>query len=70
MWNGTIYKNKDFTDHFDVINVKPDEILGIVSVTVVFEKSPDKEYTFEIDEDMFESDKESIGKEILRQLSE
>lgn len=69
MWDGMIYFQKNrFTDHFDVVNVKPNELMGFVEVTVVFDAKPGKEYVFEIPEEDFEPDKEAIGKQIMMQL--
>lgn len=68
MWNGMFYKVGSIADHFDVVNIDKNEVLGIVSVTVIFEKSPGKEYVFDIDEADFEPDKEAIGREIVRQI--
>lgn len=71
MWDGLFVKSKaqDLARHFDVENVSADEVTGIVKVTVRFHKTPDKTYTFEIPEDRWEADKESIAKEILREIS-
>lgn len=70
MWNGALVPStrKSIAEHFDIINIKVDGVIGIAYVTVVFHNSPNKQYVFEIPEDRFESDKESIGEEILRQL--
>lgn len=70
MWNGVFSPSmqKNITDHFDVINIQADEVLGIVYVTIVFHRSPNQQYVFEIPEDRFEADKESIGEEVLKQL--
>jgi hypothetical protein len=69
MWDGMFFeKRSTFTDHFDVVNIQEDSVFGIVHVTVVFDKTPNKEYVFDILAEDFEPDKESIGEEILRQL--
>lgn len=68
-WDGAFYKARaDFTDHFDIVNINESSELGVVSVTVVFDVKPDKEYVFEIDADDFEADKVVIGNQILEQL--
>ena len=68
MWDGMFFKQGSITDHFDIVNIRHDEIFGIVYVTVVFDKTPGKEYVFEIDSDKFDADKTAIGEEIIRQL--
>lgn len=57
-------------DHFDVVGINYDEVLGMVYVRVEFYKSPGRDYMFEIEERKFRPDKESIAQEILRQLKE
>lgn len=55
-------------DHIDVVGIREVPALGIVEVKVTFDTSPDKEYTFEIDEEDFQSDKLHIVEEIDKQL--
>lgn len=67
MWDGT-FISKSITDHFDVVNIREDNVQDIVEVTIIFDASPDKEYVFLIDSERFRADKSWIGKEVLRQL--
>lgn len=59
----------EFADKFDVVNVRPLAGLGVVHVVIVFHDKPEKEYTFEIDEDDFRADKQHVADEIKRQMS-
>lgn len=70
MWDGAFAPSirKSISDHFDVVNIQHDEVIGMVYVTVVFANTPNKQYVFEIPEDKFQPDKEAIGEEVLRQL--
>ena len=72
MWDGAFAKSRaqELAEHFDVENVSVDEVIGMVSVTIRFHKSPDKAYVFEIPEEDWDADKEIIAKEILRELAE
>lgn len=72
MWDGVFAPTvkKSIADHFDIVNIKKDEVVGIVTVTVEFHKSPGKMYDFVIAEEDFDADKAKIGSEIARQLSE
>lgn len=70
-WNGSfadISKGR-FQDQFDIENAEFNEILGIWEVEVRFHKSPEKTYTFEIDEIVYNNSKAAVGREIKRQLS-
>lgn len=67
-WDGAFVKQGSFADRFDVIKTEHDEILDIYKVTVVFHKTPEKQYVFEIDADAYSTDKKRLATEILRQL--
>lgn len=58
----------EFAEKFDVHGVVESSLLGIVEVKIAFHANPEKEYTFEIDEEDYDPDKLSIAKEVLRQL--
>lgn len=67
-WDGVFAKKGSFADRFKVTDTVHNEVLGIYEVTVVFDKSPDKSYVFEIDEAHYSTDKKVLATEILRQL--
>lgn len=67
-WDGMFAKRGSFADRFDVKDVQHNEDLDLYSVTVVFKKSPDSEYTFEVKAENYSTDKQVLATEILRQL--
>lgn len=67
-WDGAFAKKGGFADRFKVIDTDHNEVLGIYEVTIIFDKSPDKSYVFEIDEAHYSTDKKVLATEILRQL--
>lgn len=67
-WNGAFVTKGSFADRFRVVDTEYDEVMGNYSVTVIFDKSPDKSYVFDIDEDKYSTDKKVLATEILRQL--
>jgi hypothetical protein len=67
-WNGVWVQKGAFKDRFDVKSTEFNEELNLYTVTVEFKKTPDKEYTFEIDADKYSTDKQTLATEILRQL--
>lgn len=67
-WDGAFVTKGSFADRFDVVKTEHDEILDIYKVTVVFKKTPEKQYIFEVDAEAYSTDKEILAKEILRQL--
>lgn len=71
-WGGAFapLRKGGIVDHFDVVGINYDEVLGMVYVRIEFYKTPGREYLFEIEEDKFQPDKESIAEEVLRQLKE
>ena len=67
-WNGAFAKKGSFADRFKVVDTEHDDVLGLYLVTVIFDKSPDKLYVFEIDDEKYSTDKAVLATEILRQL--
>lgn len=67
-WDGTFVTKGSFADKFDVVRTNYDEITEIYVVTVVFKKTPEKEYDFSITKDKYSTNKKILATEILRQL--
>lgn len=67
MWDG-VFAKRSVTEHFDIINIRREELTDVYFVTVEFYNYRQKQYVFEIPGERFSADKESIGKEIINQL--
>jgi len=67
-WNGAFVRKGKFVDKFKIVRKEHDEVADIYEVVVEFYASPGQEYVFEVSPEVYASDKEVIGEEILKQL--